>query len=83
MWYIMCHAYEAFMMWGIFISILSICSPPITGVEIVTLLYFPPRDEAMYTVGDLQASNNEANSFHMSYFKPRVSKGTYIKMMSI
>lgn len=81
--YIICHVNEAFMMWKkTFISIHYLCSFPITGKWLVVhcFMFYLLTKPWSFTVQDLQASSNEAKlfSYGISYFKPRVSKGTYI-----
>lgn len=83
--YIVYHVNEASMMWKNGISILYFCSFPMTGRWLLLhcFMFYPQIKPWSFTVQDLQASNNEAKSFSylMSYFKPRVSKGTYINVM--
>lgn len=78
---IICHVYEAFMMWKkrhLYPSC-PLCSFTITGSLLNCFIFYSQIKPWSYIL----ASDNEAKSFSypMSYFKPRVSKGTYINIM--
>lgn len=74
------HVNEAFMMWKTGISVRPLLFCVVTGTWSLLLLL-----TLLYAVQGLQACSKEANSlsYHASYFKPRVSTGTYIDIVLI